>query len=621
MKKRKVLCLLIIIALLILVHSKSTVYAIQEIYSDVTVFNMNDFSVYKGRTKDDIITKFSKAAPSNYSATLYDTSGSEKSPYKESTLTSTTKTNALNLSNYYRWLAGLTTLSSSSNEKWSNAAKGAVLLAASEFSHTPAQPSDMSDDFYKAAYNGTAASNIAMNGAINQYKLIYTIRQFMNDEGYEIPLHRSDFLTRNANSIAYGISSVYVCQTIECKNDPNPSGTATVNNNQAAYAWPAPGYFPAEDLSKSAYWTVNLNTDKLDISNVGLIVTIEDLDTGKKYNRTSSSNGLYTTDYWGKFICFAPPEDAPDSYAGKRYKITLENLYDENNLPAKLEYTVNFFSYEGNYTIDGVKYYCNQYGELTKLKNISSMKVKLAYTSKAYSGKKLTPTVTISGLKNGTDYTVKYSNNINPGKATVTITGKGKYTGTIKKSYIIKPAQVKNAKVTTQSTNSVSISWSKVTGATAYKIYQYDYSKKQYYYVGKTKDTKFTIKNLKAGTIYKFRVRAYKNVDGTQYFGTYAPTIRTATKPVATKVTSISSKSKTVLLNWKKVSGASGYRIYMSTSKNGTYTAIKTTSASNYTKSGLKKGKTYYFKIRVYTTVNDTKIFSSYSKVYSIKVK
>ena len=73
----------------------------------------------------------------------------------------------------------------------------------------------------------------------------------------------------------------------------------------------------------------------------------------------------------------------------------------------------------------------------------------------------------------------------------------------------------------TQSTNSVSISWSKVTGATAYKIYQYDYSKKQYYYVGKTKDTKFTIKNLKAGTIYKFRVRAYKNVDGTQYFALF----------------------------------------------------------------------------------------------------
>ena len=48
-------------------------------------------------------------------------------------------------------------------------------------------------------------------------------------------------------------------------------------------------------------------------------------------------------------------------------------------------------------------------------------------------------------LTNGTDYTVSYSNHINPGTATVTITGKGYYTGsrvinfTIKEKVIIKP--------------------------------------------------------------------------------------------------------------------------------------------------------------------------------------
>jgi hypothetical protein len=46
-------------------------------------------------------------------------------------------------------------------------------------------------------------------------------------------------------------------------------------------------------------------------------------------------------------------------------------------------------------------------------------------------------------LKNGTDYTVSYSNNINPGKATLIIKGKGDYAGTKKINFVIKQMPVK----------------------------------------------------------------------------------------------------------------------------------------------------------------------------------
>ena len=61
----------------------------------------------------------------------------------------------------------------------------------------------------------------------------------------------------------------------------------------------------------------------------------------------------------------------------------------------------------------------------------------------------------------------------------------------------------------------------------------------------------------------------------------------------------------------------------MATSKSGKYTKIKTAgkSTKSYTKSSLKKGKTYYFKVRTYKTVDGKKIYSSYSSVKSIKVK
>ncbi len=88
-------------------------------------------------------------------------------------------------------------------------------------------------------------------------------------------------------------------------------------------------------------------------------------------------------------------------------------------------------------------------GTLTKTFTITPakiLKVKLSKTSLPYTGKarKPIPTVTtkVNGqlvtLVKGTDYTVKYENNIEAGTATVTITGKGNYTGTIVKTFTIR---------------------------------------------------------------------------------------------------------------------------------------------------------------------------------------
>lgn len=77
--------------------------------------------------------------------------------------------------------------------------------------------------------------------------------------------------------------------------------------------------------------------------------------------------------------------------------------------------------------------------------------------AQTYTGKGITPSVTVKyngiTLTNGTNYTVSYSNHINPGTATVTITGKGYYTGsrkinfTINKPAVKLPAQATSSKV------------------------------------------------------------------------------------------------------------------------------------------------------------------------------
>ena len=77
-------------------------------------------------------------------------------------------------------------------------------------------------------------------------------------------------------------------------------------------------------------------------------------------------------------------------------------------------------------------------------------------------------------------------------------------------------------------------------------------------------------------------------------------------------------------ITWKKVSGASGYAIYRSTSKNGSYQKIKTLksgSTLSFTDTNLKSRKNYYYKVKAYKSADMGNIYSAYSSMKSVKVK
>lgn len=96
----------------------------------------------------------------------------------------------------------------------------------------------------------------------------------------------------------------------------------------------------------------------------------------------------------------------------------------------------------------------------------------------------------------------------------------------------------------------------------------------------------------------------------------------TVSNPKATTIKSLKkSGKKAVKITYKKVSGVSGYQIYMSTKKKSGYKKIATLSSkkSSYTKGKLKKGKKYYFKVRTMKKVSGKYKYSSFSKVRSIK--
>ena len=157
-------------------------------------------------------------------------------------------------------------------------------------------------------------------------------------------------------------------------------------------------------------------------------------------------------------------------------------------------------------------------------------------STKAFTGKAITQNVTVNVggtvLKNGTDYTVSYSNNKKVGKATVKITGKGKYGGVITKTFKINPAKQEIQKLTAKS-KAFFIDWAQKGSATGYEI-QYATNSKftgaKKVTITNNKTDKTTVSKLSANKKYYVRVRSYTTVKGTKYYGAWS-----ATKTVTTK--------------------------------------------------------------------------------------
>ena len=186
---------------------------------------------------------------------------------------------------------------------------------------------------------------------------------------------------------------------------------------------------------------------------------------------------------------------------------------------------------------------------------------------------------------------------------------------------VINVSKVSNLKAS-QTTSTITLKWSKVSGVKGYQIYKYDSSKKKYVKVATTTKTSYKFSKLKSATTYKFKVRAYKNAYQKDYFSAFTAVTAT-TKPTTPtlKVTSTSKGKAT--LKWSNVSGETGYQVYYSTKKSSDFKKLSSFKAdtTKATASKLKSGKTYYFKVRAYKKVGNSYVYGAWSSVSSVKIK
>lgn len=206
-----------------------------------------------------------------------------------------------------------------------------------------------------------------------------------------------------------------------------------------------------------------------------------------------------------------------------------------NGLSGDKTYYVRVRSYTN---VNGKVYY-GAWSDVKSIKTANNDITKATVSdisTKAFTGKAITQNVTVkvgnTVLKNGTDYTVSYSNNKKVGKATVKITGKGKYGGVITKTFKINPAKQEIQKLTAKS-KAFFIDWAQKGSATGYEI-QYATNSKftgaKKVTITNNKTDKTTVSKLSGNKKYYVRVRSYTTVGGTKYYGAWS-----AVKNVTTK--------------------------------------------------------------------------------------
>lgn len=186
----------------------------------------------------------------------------------------------------------------------------------------------------------------------------------------------------------------------------------------------------------------------------------------------------------------------------------------------------------------------------------------------------------------------------------------------------------KRTKITSiVSTNekTLTIKWNKITGAYGYRIKRSTDEDGTYKVVKTIKSgntTSYKDTSVKAGKTYYYTVETMvKTGDNICYSGDSASVEGRTAKKAKIKY-AVSNGSNQIEVNWGAVSGAYGYRIKRSTSKNGTYKVVATLKGKNnttYQDKKLKTAKTYYYKIETINKVNGKKGYSGNSAAVSAK--
>ncbi len=180
------------------------------------------------------------------------------------------------------------------------------------------------------------------------------------------------------------------------------------------------------------------------------------------------------------------------------------------------------------------------------------------------------------------------------------------------------PSVMTGTKLGGRAADALRINWTKNTSADGYIVEMYQGNKwVRVAKITNSNTTTFRKAGLKASSVYKFRVRAYKMSGKTALYGNYSATVTARTNPSIVKGVKIGGKAKDALrVNWTKNASAQGYIVEMY--KGGKWVRVAKITNNNTTtfrKAGLAKNTMYKFRVKAYYMSGKTALYGNYGSV------
>ena len=181
---------------------------------------------------------------------------------------------------------------------------------------------------------------------------------------------------------------------------------------------------------------------------------------------------------------------------------------------------------------------------------------------------------------------------------------------------LLPPTQVTGLTYGARSADYVSLRWNKDANADGY-IVEYLSTDRFVKLTDKTSGSSVSHKvtGLEPGKLYKFRIRAYRNVNGTRVYAAYSDVLKVRTLPTAMTGLTLGARTDTsISLKWDKNESANGAIVEMYDGSKWVTVATKTSNSSvSHKITGLKASTAYKFRVRAYINDEEGRIYSVYN--------
>ena len=174
---------------------------------------------------------------------------------------------------------------------------------------------------------------------------------------------------------------------------------------------------------------------------------------------------------------------------------------------------------------------------------------------------------------------------------------------------VVAPGIPTGVGATAQSSTSIAVSWTAVTGATSYKVFRSPTSGSGYTQVGAPTSSPYTDVGLSASTPYYYVVKAVNSAGESGYSS--EATATTSAPPVVapgipTGVGATAQSSTSIAVSWTAVTGATSYKVFRSATSGGTYAQVGTPASSPFTDVGLSPSTPYFYEVKAVNSAGES---------------